>query len=118
MYGTLGVTIRSASGGCPSPPTVHCPSVKAEGQEIWLETVGFHRKAWGLQAQDHDNFLSPSPPPLSSWPWVAGYLRHSCHLLLDFRTQERAELDVVTGQLGDTAQGLSRIRSVQLRGLF
>lgn len=112
-------------GACPPPPP-ECWSLavplphswqRLKGQEIWQETVGFHRKAWGLQAQDQGNFLSPSPPPLSSGLGVAGCLQHSCHLLLDFRNQDRAELDVVNGQLGDTAQGLSGTRSVQLRRL-
>lgn len=119
--------IRSALGGCPPTPIVTCPlrptlvgsppflaRAKGTGNLAGDRCVSQERGPWGLQAQNQGNFLYLSPPPLSSWLLVGGCLHHPCHLLLDFRNQERAELVVVSGQLDDTDQGLSGTRSVQL----
>lgn len=118
--------IRSASRGCPPPPIVTCPlqpnlsgsppflvRAKGTGNLVGDRWVSQERGPWGLQVQDQGNFLYPSPPPLSSWLLLGGCLQHHCHLLLDFRNQKRAELVVVSGQLGDTGQGFSGTRSVQ-----
>lgn len=59
---------------------------------------------WGLRAEDQGNFLCPSPHRLSSWLLVGDCLHHPYPLLPDFRNQQRTELAVVSGQLGDAAQ--------------
>lgn len=76
--------------------------------------LGFTGKSTlGLGTEDQGNFLCPSLSALSSWLWY-GVSPIPHHLLLNFRNQERTELVVVMGLLGDTTQGLSGTGSLLL----
>lgn len=112
---TPGSNLAPAANPGGQPPFL--VRAKGTGNLSGDRWVSQERGSWGLWAQDEGNFLHPSLPPLSSWLLIGGHLQHFHHLLPDFRNQERAELIVVSGQLGDAAQGLSKTRSVQLGGL-
>jgi hypothetical protein len=71
-----------------------------QGQEIWLETVGLHRKEDPGDYRLRTKVISSVPPPVRFFlVYGRGLPSAPHHLLLDFRNQERAELVVVNGQL-------------------